>query len=610
MKGFVDTEIKRDGRQSLRVEAKSVTAEYAGLMHTGSVQLDGPATYKLSGWLKADDYVTTPNPMNYSAVHALWFWVTARDTDQRLQSAALGLNKTGTFDWTYGETEFKVPCPVSLSASAWGGYNGTVWYDDIRIERVGEPDITQTERAPTVGELVAEFPHALKSADGSFAVLFAPPVKKITRRVSVEDGALTDGPNASLSVAKNESEALQLVLAPLADEPFTVEFFETALRHVETRRVILGAVTTQTVGYVGYSDGERLITEPWPDPLLDDCNVRLRPNELQPLWVEVSMPAGALPGEYTATVRITRDRKPVAVVPVDVTVYDFALPAMPTLPTAFGSWVRQSQQQLLTHRVGLTVTVAPMLGYPRFGKEWHTEREFAAVRPYVDEVLARIEVAGGRHFNVEIPRIPGCYPGGAGSIGAFSKFRPSYTDAQREYIVRFYREYAEYLKKRGLFDQATVYLYDEPEKEVFDFIKDARELIRKADPDLPCMVVGHIWPELVGVVDVWCPHVNDFDEEEAVNLMRERQAAGEKVWVYNTIDKVPYAGWSVEPTCDLLSTRLMFWTVRKYGFDGFLHWVSDRRMHPVVRLGNSTDCGCRTWRGCFRPISTRKCELG
>ena len=589
MRGFIDTQIKHEGKQSLKIVAKGVTARYAGLMHK-TIDLDGPATYRFSGWIKAQDYAITPDVQANNCVHAFWFWVTPRGTDQRLQSASLAVDKAGTFDWTYTENEFKVPCPVTLTAGAWKGFNGTVWYDDIRIERVGEREVTQTERGPSVKELVGGFPDAPKSADGSFAVLFAPPVKKITRRVTTEDGAITAGPRAHVSLARNEYEAVQLILAPLADEPFTVEFQETILIHRASGTEIPGAVTVHPVGYVGYSDGEKLITEPWPDPLLLDRNVRLRPNELQPLWVEVHIPTDAPAGEYETTVRITRDREPVAVVPVDVTVYDFALPATPTLPTGFGSWTSETQQQLMTHRIGLTGTVTAMSGYTRFGRKWYSELEFAEVKPYVDEVLGRIEAVGGRHFNVEIPRIPGCFPGGANSIGAFQKYRPHYSESQREYIVRYHRDFAKYLKDRGVFKNATVYLYDEPEEEIFDFIKDARELIRKADPDLPCMVVGHIWPELIGVVDIWCPHVMDFEKEENVGLLHERQAAGEKVWAYNTIEDPPHASWLVDPKCDLLSTRLLFWIVRKHGFDGFLHWTSDRGMHQVIRLGKSTDC--------------------
>ena len=586
LQGFVDTENVREGKQSLKIVAKGVTARYAGLMHT-TVHLDGPATYKFSGWIKAEDYAITPDGQANNAVHAFWFWVTPRGTEQRLQAASLALGKAGTFDWTYTENEFKVPCPVTLTAGAWKGFNGTVWYDDIRIERVGEREITQTERAPSVGELVAGFPDAGKSTDRSFAVLFAPPVKKITRRVTAQDGAITAGPRAHLSLAGNEYEAVQLVVASLVDDSISIAFTASPLRLSGSNEDIDGAfVTVSPVGYVGYSDGERLITEPHPDPVLEESEAIVRPNELQPLWVEVYLPADAPAGEYETTVTLTRAGEKVLSVPVDVTAYGFALPRTPTLPTAVASHTPSARQNLLSHRMGLTYMC---LVRPPFSKNDRTY-EFSEVKPVIEEALDELDSFGGRFFCVEMPRFPGTFAGGATSIGAYQKWRPSYNAEKREYIVRYHQEYVAYLKERGLYDRTLVYLYDEPEDEIFDFIKDARELIRQADPDLPCMVVGHFWPELVGVVDVWCPHVKDFEKEENVALLHERQAAGEKVWAYNTTEDAPYAGWLVDPNCDLLSTRLLFWIVRRYGFDGFLHWACDRAMHPVVRLGESTDC--------------------
>ena len=587
LRGYIDTDTKRHGKQSLRIEAKGVTARYAGLMHA-TVYLDGPATYKFSGWIKAQDYAITPDGQAGDAVHAFWFWVTPRGTDQRLQSASLALGQVGTFDWTHTENEFKVPCPVTLTAGAWKGFNGTVWYDDIRIERVGELEVTQTQRGASVTDLVAGLPGALKSADGSFAVLYAPPVKKVTRRVTVEDGALAAGSRVRVSLARNEYEAVQLVIAPLAEDSLSVSFSASPLRGKGGGDTLEAAsISIHPVGYVGYSDGEELITEPWPDPVLDDEEVLVLPDELQPLWVELYVPANAAAGAYETAVTLAREGKPVLEVPIDVTVYDFALPQAPTLPTAVASHSASARQNLLKHRMGLSYTC---LTRPDFSANPRREREFSEVKPVIDEALAELASFGWRHFNVEIPRFPGTFLGGANSIGGFSRFRTQYSAAQREYIVRYYGEYAAYLKESGILDHATVYLYDEPVDEVFDFIRDCRELIRKADPDLQCMVVGHIWPELVGVVDVWCPALTDFGKEEAVARLRERQAAGEKVWAYNTTEAPPYAGWLVDPKCDLLSTRLLFWIVRKYGFDGFLHWACDRDVHPLVRLGKGTDC--------------------
>ena len=585
----IDTENKHSGKQSLKIVGNGVTQEYAGLTHA-KLKLDGPATYRFSGWFKTEDFLTVPFGSRGKGVHAFWLWCKVGDTDQKLQSFSLASKEYGTNDWLYAQNEFEVPCPVTLVSGGWASFNGTLWYDDVKIELISTPPPTQTDRGPVVPELVSEFPDALIATDKSFAVLFAPPVKKITRRITAADGALSAGARTAVSLAKNEYEAVQLVVAPLGDEPLTVEFEATVLHHVEDGRQLPGAVTVQPVGYVGFSDGQKLITEPWPDPLYDEPNARVRPDELQPLWVEVHIPADAPAGRYLTSVRITHKRKPVAVVPIDVTVYDFALPSAPTLPTAMSSFGIPAQDQLFAHRIGATYTCHPMLSYPRFDMSWRTELEFDQVKPTVDETLARIEAVGGRHFNVEIPRFPGTFPGGANSIGAYQELICNYSKSQREYIVRYYRQYAQYLKDRGLFDMATVYLYDEPEPSAFDFIRDCRELIRQADPDLRCMVVGHLWPEMIGINDVWCPHVKDFDSPDQLEFAKRRQEMGEKVWTYSTTETLPHATWLVDPKHDLLSARLIFWIVRNYRLDGFLHWSSDRGMHPVVRLGNSTDC--------------------
>ena len=58
MQGTIDTDVKHHGKQSFKIVGKGVTKQYAGLMHE-PLQLDGPASYRFSGWLKAEDLFTT-----------------------------------------------------------------------------------------------------------------------------------------------------------------------------------------------------------------------------------------------------------------------------------------------------------------------------------------------------------------------------------------------------------------------------------------------------------------------------------------------------------------------------------------------------------------------
>ncbi len=590
-----DTEEKHDGKQSLRITGNGVPERYAGLMYGNIIHLPGPATYRLSFWCKTKDLIDAED---LGSTGLLWHWVYPGDKvgGQRMQSLSLGV-PNGTSDWTLYKAEVTVPCPVTLEPGNWQAFNGTVWLDDVRIEKVSDPGPSQTDRGLSPTVLAAKFPKAPRSKDKSFAVLCAPPVKKITRKVSVKDGAISGGPRAHISLAQGEHEAVQLILAPLTRDTVRVEF-QTTYTNKRGRKeppYLVGVVSVRPVGYTGFVADGRLISEPWPDPLLEDQYVQLEPDQLQPLWVDIFGPYLAEPGEYETSVTFTRDGKEVLTYPIDVTIYDFALPMRPTLPMTISASCPPSSRMLMSHRIGDTYLC---LMRPPFG---NNDRfyEFSEVKPVIEEALKYVESYGGRTFFFEMPRFPGTYAGGSNSIGAFASWMPSYNQQQRDYIVRYHREYANYLRERGLLGQTMAYLYDEPEPKTFPLIKDLRELLRTAAPDLKCMVVGHLLPELAGSVDVWCPTVLDFDSPEKVAFAKARKKLGEKVWAYNADGPPPpYTAWQTNPKCDLLSTRLNFWIVYKLGIDGFLHWTCDTNA-DLVRVGSGTDCYLRAGSGAY-----------
>lgn len=580
----LDPDIKRDGRQALKMTGTGSTPQYAGLMYGSVIHLPGPATYRLSFWCKTQDLVDAEN---LGSTGLLWFWVYPGDKigGQKLQSLALGVTN-GTSDWTFLKSEVTVPCPVTLDPGNWQGFTGTVWLDDVRIEKTGDPGPTQTNRGLTPVVLAARFPNAPRSYDNLFIALTAPPVMKITRKITVDDGALSAGTRARITLAQNEHEALQVILAPLTDNAVQLELSASALRTAKGKVVPGATVSVRPVGYTGLMVDGKIISEPWPDPLLEDSYVQLEPGKLQPLWVDVFVPRGTKAGAYQTLISLKLSEAVVMKYPIDVTVYDFVLPGRPTLPMTVTASCPSASRLLMSHRIGdsyLCLMREPFGNNDRM-------YEFGEVRPVIEQALKFEESYGGRQFFMEMPRFPGTFAGGATSIGAFAGWMPSYNKEQRDYIVRYHREYARYLRERKLMDKTMAYLYDEPEPKTFPLIKDLRQLLRTADPGIKAMVVGHLWPELVGTVDVWCPTVLDFDDPKKVEFAKERQAKGEKVWAYNADGPAPpYATWMTDPKCDLLSTRLNFWIVYKLGLDGFLHWACDRNA-DLARLDSGTDC--------------------
>lgn len=76
-------------------------------------------------------------------------------------------------------------------------------------------------------------------------------------------------------------------------------------------------------------------------------------------------------------------------------------------------------------------------------------------------------------------------------------------------------------------------------------------------------------PAIVGATDIWCPHVNFF--QERIAFYRRQQALGDKLWFYVCCE--PGGRW-LNRLLDqeLLRSTLIGWGAALFGADGFLHW--------------------------------------
>lgn len=140
-----------------------------------------------------------------------------------------------------------------------------------------------------------------------------------------------------LALARNEAEAVQLVLRPARDlRGLTVA--AGALLGPGRAALPASAVEVLRVGYVPVTlptDRTGLAAD-WPDPLpplVEPLDVAAGQN--QPLWIRVKTPAEAIPGLYRGTLDL-RAEGWAATVPLAVEVFDFALPNRMTCETAFG----------------------------------------------------------------------------------------------------------------------------------------------------------------------------------------------------------------------------------------------------------------------------------
>ena len=156
----------------------------------------------------------------------------------------------------------------------------------------------------------------------------------------------------NLSVARNEHEAFQVVVMPdaaLTNAQVTV----SALQPAGGQGAFNGVVGVWLVGHVdvcaysGHPRSDLNIEYPphlvdytgwWPDPLLtfmNSCNINA--NDRVAFWIDVATKANTPAGDYTATVTVSANGISPITVTLAVHVWDFALPAKPSLPTAFST---------------------------------------------------------------------------------------------------------------------------------------------------------------------------------------------------------------------------------------------------------------------------------
>jgi hypothetical protein len=296
------------------------------------------------------------------------------------------------------------------------------------------------------------------------------------------------------------------------------------------------------------------------------------PNSNQPLWIEVTVPKDAAPGDYAGTVTVTADGEMPVEIPVTLTVWDFVLPETPTLRSNFGGLGKR----LLMGHGGLKPDTPPYRDLERrYAASMAAHRLCPPIPPYLrpavkpDGTINPQESHAGLKEWIETNHVTGIP---LNLIGA----DPAGKDRDRN--VKFLQSSWAYLKENGWEKLAYVYVLDEPStKESYEEVRRRAKMIHEAQPGLKVLCTEQPTPEdpawgtLVGSVDIWVPLWSLFDEK----AVAERQKAGEEAWSYTALcqgkkdEDNPY--WQLD--FPLLNYRIPAWTSRRYGLTGLLYWT-------------------------------------
>jgi hypothetical protein len=419
-----------------------------------------------------------------------------------------------------------------------------------------------------------------------------------TRHVLREDPAGI-GTEVRLAAAKNEWEGFQILVR--SDGPVKGIRIEPADLAGPDGAVLRAADARL------YRQHQIQLTEPtarnaefkpgwYPDPLIPTVHpltgkplsgarftampFDLPANETHGFWVDLYVPPDAKPGVYRGTYRVIwsdgSDQK-AREVHVSMTVWDFALPQVPTLVTAFGSPAER------------------MRAYYRRRAKDGKEKEPAdwdAVNTQCAQLLSEHRFDATPSSRLAPVRQPdGSYRIPEEQIGDLREFVDRYhvnaiqtvhprsavkdPENERERLhawLKAWDQAAKDLDRPVLF---FTYLLDEPNKlEAYREVQTWGRAIRAAKSALKVMVVEQTktqdpaWGDLYGAVDIWCPLFCLHDTETAA----QRLALGESIWTYTALcqGKEPSPWWHID--YPLLNYRVPAWMAWRYRMTGLLYW--------------------------------------
>ncbi|MDD5557270.1 MAG: DUF6067 family protein [bacterium] len=349
---------------------------------------------------------------------------------------------------------------------------------------------------------------------------------------------------------------------------------------------------------VGYVETRRPFynvtrTGPWPDPLFpqDEGGVSVPPGRAQPFWVDLSVPADAPPGAYEGTLTVEADGRPPAEVALSLTVWDFALPRVPTLKSGFDFY------EFIIRRY-----------YPRREGEteaaWRERVEEICRRYYLDMLDHRIspinnvgnprlvEIRDGRYIldfeefgrKVEFYTAAGQTDFGIAREARIDPDRGVWSDSWYGFtgpdaVRGVFREFGRYLEERGWLRRAYAYILDETYRGAASLTR----LVHEGHPGIRNLLTqtpAEGFPD----VDIWCVRINNLDEAR-LRAFRER---GSEIWMYVASPTRPF------PTIILdgpsLDVRVLPWICRRYRAEGLLYWcvnywhLADPREDPMTWL--------------------------
>lgn len=373
---------------------------------------------------------------------------------------------------------------------------------------------------------------------------------------------------ARIHAAKNEYEAFQLVLTP-KKAVANVRIVPHTLTGPKGAKIGSWDVTVKNVEYVNCTTPtSKDVTPGWyPDPLPDHTPFNASTGQNSSVWITVYASPKTPAGDYKGTVDVVAAGMGKVSVPLSVHVWDFALPSVSRLRTAYGNAPWSPAQYQAPGTLEQRRKLQDLYNLDFF------KHRVSPYRPYNDYDIG-IKTAGDTvtlDFTEFDKAIQKWFP----MFNSFMLPRFAMSDDVgfgkgpdgERMKIDYMRQVAEHLTEKGQIAKGYDYITDEPSPEQYDEIVQAAKNVRLADQRIKILLTKKVEDKLIGSVDIWVPILAEYDEQRS----KDRQAKGEQVWWYScTWPKHPYPAYFIDyPAMDL---RMFHWMTWHYGLNGILYW--------------------------------------
>ena len=358
-------------------------------------------------------------------------------------------------------------------------------------------------------------------------------------KVMPDRAAFTGMPGEPLEIAlaRGETEAGQLIIAPLTRELLGVTFEVSELRGPEGELFPADAIELEVMGYVR-TDSVADVVYPierrgwFPDPILPFVErFDVGRDRVQSLWLTVHARTGQRAGTYSGQVTVAPENAEARTIPVRVRVFDFEVPRQRSLPVTVALFSNH-----LETIYGDAWSDALWWQYAEFlaAHRLDTDNPYReeAPQPSVEEIRRLVEL-GQQRWGLYYIRQPG---EGWSSVGPEASEYDDYISR----VTAEARSRLDVLEKAGARHLAYIYLYDEVRERHWDKLRETAEHLRRELPGVPVLTSAfdaQLGAEsgLDEVVDEWVQTIANFNRPREKAAIDRARAAGERVLWYTTI---------------------------------------------------------------------------